>query len=271
MTEDTSPENLRKFLESDDPAMVRMGLSMAKSLKLSDDIIGIIVGLKLWNQDSSIRKKSSNIIDEKATSNIKRKVAKWKNTSRLTKVAKNTSSGKKIQKICSDLIELNMPDAQPINLLVKIFRYKHTIRDVNGKLLYYDELRHSWRDSEGRPPEILTDEKGYAILGGPSDYQDRAQERYAAAELLAKINDERTLNLLINSLNDELLRDCVIDVLCNPRKKQIDWKSKNIDKIKVIKALKEARKRLDTSWRNSGGKERAEKILRYIEKIENTK
>ena len=24
MTEDTSPENLRKFLESDDPAMVRM-------------------------------------------------------------------------------------------------------------------------------------------------------------------------------------------------------------------------------------------------------
>ena len=25
MTEDTSPENLRKFLESDDPAMRRMG------------------------------------------------------------------------------------------------------------------------------------------------------------------------------------------------------------------------------------------------------
>ena len=32
MTEDTSPENLRKFLESDDPAMVRMGLSMAKAV-----------------------------------------------------------------------------------------------------------------------------------------------------------------------------------------------------------------------------------------------
>jgi HEAT repeat protein len=30
MTEDTSPENLRKFLESDDPAMVRMGISLAK-------------------------------------------------------------------------------------------------------------------------------------------------------------------------------------------------------------------------------------------------
>ena len=32
MTEDTSPENLRKFLESDDPAMVRMGISLAKGV-----------------------------------------------------------------------------------------------------------------------------------------------------------------------------------------------------------------------------------------------
>ena len=32
MTDD--PENLRKFLESDDPAMVLMGLSMAKGTKV---------------------------------------------------------------------------------------------------------------------------------------------------------------------------------------------------------------------------------------------
>ena len=32
MTDDASPENLRKFLESDDPAMVRMGLSLAASV-----------------------------------------------------------------------------------------------------------------------------------------------------------------------------------------------------------------------------------------------
>ena len=37
MTEDTSPENLRKFLESDDPAMVRMGLSMAKGTESPED------------------------------------------------------------------------------------------------------------------------------------------------------------------------------------------------------------------------------------------
>ncbi len=37
MTEDTSPENLRKFLESDDPALVRMGLSMAKGTEGPED------------------------------------------------------------------------------------------------------------------------------------------------------------------------------------------------------------------------------------------
>ena len=34
MTEDTSPENLRKFLESDDPALVMMGIAMAKGTEL---------------------------------------------------------------------------------------------------------------------------------------------------------------------------------------------------------------------------------------------
>ena len=41
MTEDTSPENLRKFLESDDPAIRRMGLSMAKG-------VGVPVLACLW-------------------------------------------------------------------------------------------------------------------------------------------------------------------------------------------------------------------------------
>ena len=37
MTDDTSPENLRKFLESDDPALVMMGLSMAKGTESPED------------------------------------------------------------------------------------------------------------------------------------------------------------------------------------------------------------------------------------------
>ena len=37
MTDD--PENLRKFLESDDPAMVLMGLSMAKGTKVILEVV----------------------------------------------------------------------------------------------------------------------------------------------------------------------------------------------------------------------------------------
>ena len=39
MTDDA--ENLRKFLESDDPAMRRMGLSMAKGSGVPDDLLGV--------------------------------------------------------------------------------------------------------------------------------------------------------------------------------------------------------------------------------------
>ena len=46
MTEDTSPENLRKFLESDDPALVMMGLSMAKGIDCPVEIKYDII--KIW-------------------------------------------------------------------------------------------------------------------------------------------------------------------------------------------------------------------------------
>jgi HEAT repeat protein len=47
MTEDTSPENLRKFLESDDSALVRMGLSMAKGLDLKLTATDLVHFLKI--------------------------------------------------------------------------------------------------------------------------------------------------------------------------------------------------------------------------------
>ena len=64
MSEDTSPENLRKFLESDDPALVRMGISLAKGAGVevtaedlkhflkSDDIEAIKTGVLLAKEAS---------------------------------------------------------------------------------------------------------------------------------------------------------------------------------------------------------------------------
>ena len=62
--EDASPENLRKFLESDDPALVRMGISLAKGAGVeitaedlkhflkSDDIEAIKTGVLLAKEAS---------------------------------------------------------------------------------------------------------------------------------------------------------------------------------------------------------------------------
>jgi HEAT repeat protein len=71
MTEDTSPENLRKFLESDDPAIVQMGLSMAKGGKISDDLLALICGLYMWHDDSTIRSASKSIFMKHAPEDLK--------------------------------------------------------------------------------------------------------------------------------------------------------------------------------------------------------
>jgi len=70
MTEDTSPENLRKFIESDDPAMVRMGLSMAKGSGVPEELYNIIFGLSLWNPEQEIREVSGEIVKKIGIENI---------------------------------------------------------------------------------------------------------------------------------------------------------------------------------------------------------
>ena len=55
MTEDTSPENLRKFLESDDPAMVRMGISLAKGAGITLSWNDLEPFLESWEHPESIK------------------------------------------------------------------------------------------------------------------------------------------------------------------------------------------------------------------------
>ena len=78
MTDDASPENLRKFLESDDPAMVRMGISLAKGAGVevtvkdlerflkSDDIETIKTGVMLANE-AGIGDEAMEILTEDAS------------------------------------------------------------------------------------------------------------------------------------------------------------------------------------------------------------
>jgi hypothetical protein len=79
MTEDTSPENLRKFLESDDPAMVRMGLSMAKGSGVPDNILGEILWMYMMHDDATIRAAAKSTFMKIAPEDAKLAVKKnWK-------------------------------------------------------------------------------------------------------------------------------------------------------------------------------------------------
>ena len=70
MTEDTSPENLRKFLESDDLALVRMGLSMAKGSGVPEDLYKIIFGLSLWDPVTDNRHIAKSLVKKIGLKNI---------------------------------------------------------------------------------------------------------------------------------------------------------------------------------------------------------
>ena len=79
MTEDTSPENLRKFLESDDLALVRMGLSMAKGADLPKELLPTILRFYMWDEDKTVRAAAKSVFTKWAPDEIQAKVKEnWK-------------------------------------------------------------------------------------------------------------------------------------------------------------------------------------------------
>ena len=70
MTEDTSPENLRKFLESDDPAMRRMGLSMAKGSGVPEELCKNVFGMSLWDPKEENREAARALVKEIGLENM---------------------------------------------------------------------------------------------------------------------------------------------------------------------------------------------------------
>ena len=69
MTEDTSPENLRKFLESDDPAMVLMGLSMAKGTEVPE-LLGEIIWIYMTHVEKTVRDTAELIVNNNASKRV---------------------------------------------------------------------------------------------------------------------------------------------------------------------------------------------------------
>jgi len=72
-------ENLRKFLESDDPAIVQMGLSMAKGSRVPDKMLGEILWMYMMHDDKTIRAAAKSTFMKIAPEDVKQAVKKnWK-------------------------------------------------------------------------------------------------------------------------------------------------------------------------------------------------
>lgn len=63
MTDDNSPDNLRKFLESDDPAMVMMGLEMAKGVGLDERLSNLVLGLSYFELNEQVNLAARSLLD----------------------------------------------------------------------------------------------------------------------------------------------------------------------------------------------------------------
>ena len=72
-------ENLRKFLESDDPALVMMGLSMAKGSGVPEELLPTILGLYMWDDDNRVRGAAKSMFFKHAPAELQAKVKEnWK-------------------------------------------------------------------------------------------------------------------------------------------------------------------------------------------------
>jgi HEAT repeat protein len=66
MREDHNPENLQRFLESDDTSLVLMGLSMAKGVGVDDSLLSRVLYLSLYAEEEAIRTSAAQVFEQYA-------------------------------------------------------------------------------------------------------------------------------------------------------------------------------------------------------------
>ncbi len=64
MTDGNSPENLSKFLESDDPATVMMGLEMARGVGVEENVLPLILRLGLLSENNLIVSSAKAVFED---------------------------------------------------------------------------------------------------------------------------------------------------------------------------------------------------------------
>jgi len=172
-----SPENLRKFLESDDQALIVMGLSMAKGTNLPEELHGLVLKQKLWNQDSVVR--------QKATQALKKHAPKILEKTKHLRSTFKVNDLNKLKYIILELKKLGFTESYPLEQLKE--KFKNT-RHAEGILNILENI-NSYEVAELLIEGICT-----------------ARNRYVAANIgksLAKIEYKSKVDKLISAFEKE--------------------------------------------------------------------
>ena len=68
---DSTSESLRKFLESDDPSLVLMGLSMAKGVGVEEELLPLVLARALFSEEEEVRRSSESVFADHAPEELR--------------------------------------------------------------------------------------------------------------------------------------------------------------------------------------------------------
>ena len=218
-------ENLRKFLESDDPALVMMGLSMAKGSGVPEELLPTILGLYMWDDDNRVRGAAKSMFFKHAPAELQAKVKEnWKASYRtlpitgdkfpfaLGELVKELESGfaeralHPIIKMIGD--EHNKFSLDAVGVLGKIGDSR-AVEPLIKALGSDDRGGVGWLaayalgdigDSRAVEPLIKVLEEDGHVRKGEAFWGDSQRRCQAAARALGKIGDERAVEPLAKAL-----------------------------------------------------------------------
>jgi HEAT repeat protein len=185
MTDD-SPENLRKFLESDDPALVRMGISMAKGSGVPEELLPTILGLYMWDDDKSVRGAAKSVFNKYAPAELQAKVKEnWKASYRTLLITGD-----------------RFPEA--VRPFIQAFKSQDNFAEIA-----LEPLIEALRNGDRKPDRCIRAAEALGKIGEPAmeplikALRDRrVVVRRNAAEALGEIGDARAVDPLVKVLGD---------------------------------------------------------------------
>ena len=233
----TSPKNLRKFLKSDDPALIRMGLSMAKGVGVPDEMLIEILWMYMFHDDKTIRAAAKSTFIKLAPKDVKQVVKqKWSASYRTDSIGNGLRLGKLGKALCLTSLGV-IDDASSDNDNLRKFlksddpairRMGLSMAKGSGvpEALYRNVFRLSlWDPEEGNrePAEEIVKEIGLKnipefpiVVWFIKALRDKDPiVRQDAVEALGIIGDKRATEPLIKALRnkDEIVRDYAVKAL----------------------------------------------------------